>query len=103
MKGSDQRMLAQATCFENDITEAISLQKFDDFEKAVSLYLHYLASFAPVEAFVGGWYSLIGGRLPFPETDVRELWQKILEELVAVDRISRLTDELRLSLGPASG
>jgi hypothetical protein len=94
----DQHVCGQSACFENDINAAVRLEQFDDFAKAVSSYLQYLASFAPADVFVGAWYSLIKTTFPFDSAAVRDVWQRVLEELSGIDRISRFIEELRISL-----
>jgi hypothetical protein len=95
---ADQKVFAQCACFENDILSAAKLDDFEEFQNGSSLYLRYMATYAPIQAFVGGWYSIIGGSFPFDRARLLELWRAILDELAAIDRIANLIDELKLSL-----
>jgi hypothetical protein len=94
----DQRFTAQAAVLENDIAVAVRQEKFDVFEKAVSLYLGYLANLGSPDVFVAAWYALIGGKYPFDGDAIAAMWERVLEELAGIDRIARFIEELRISL-----
>jgi hypothetical protein len=98
---ADQRVFAQCACFENDILSAAKLENFEEFQNSCSLYLRYMATFAPIDAFVAGWYSVISGSFAFDRPLLEGLWRRILDELAAIARVAKLLDELKLSLDSA--
>jgi hypothetical protein len=94
----DQTVFAQAAALETAIAAAIQLIDFDEFEQATLKYLVFLATYAPIDAFLSNWYSLIVGKNPFELPIVRDMWHRILEILSALDRVAPYVEELKMSM-----
>lgn len=96
----DQKIFAQCSELENQIAAAISFGNFEMYEHELQRYLLCLAGYAPLEAFVAIWYSLIATKLPpeFNKDKVDEMWWRNLELVSSMDRVASLVDELRMSL-----
>jgi hypothetical protein len=94
----DSTVNAQATVLETAIAAAVQMNDVVDFEQAVLKYLVYLATYAPIEAFLSNWYSLIAEKSPFEGNLARDLWKRILGLLSGLDRIDPFMEELKMSV-----
>ena len=94
----EQKLFAQCTELENEIAAAVELGDFDEYSKSLEKYILCLARYAPTDAFIEIWYSMLASETPFEPQMIQNLWNEMLDLLSSMERVAPLMDELQMSL-----
>lgn len=94
----DRKVFAQCGELENEVAAAVLAEDVDAYEQGLTRYMLYIARYGTPESLIASWYEMRGQAVPFERSVVDEIWVRVFELVVSIDRAALLREELELSL-----